>query len=124
MDDFLLVAELRPVDVDGFNVSFGSHTGDILINHEGRRHKHHFISPNVINNRRDYEAVMMEAFLDFVKTAKVGCGQRKDYVRDFGWRMSKQDVSAAWRDYRSASIGLRKLLGYEPSEFFIKYSST
>lgn len=117
MDEYLLVDGLRPVDVNGFQVSLGFHSGDILIAREGRKCKHYFVSRDRIKNASDYEKVIKEALSDFIKTAKIGGGQREDYVRDYCCGESKKDISAAWRNYRSAYIKLTKLLGCSPLEF-------
>ena len=117
MDGNLVVDNLCPVDVNGFQVSLGMHSGDILIVREGRKCKHYYVSRNKIRNTNDYENLAREALLDFIKTAKIGAGQREDYIRDYCGGESKRDISAAWRGYRSAYIKLGKLIGNNPSEF-------
>ena len=121
MDDCLLLVSLRPVDVDGFQVQFGAHTGDILIKKEGRTCKHFFISRDQVSNKRDYEKVMRDALMDFLKTARTGIGLRKDYVREYCKGMATDEIKDAWKDYRSAAKKLETLLGQCPSDYLKKY---
>ena len=122
MDECLLSISLTPVDVgNGFHVQFGAHTGDILIKKDGRTCKHFFISRDTINNIRDYEVVMREAFHDFLKTAKVGCGTKSDYVRNYCKGMVAEDITDAWSEYRSATKKLTKLLDQNPRDFLTKF---
>ena len=117
MDNYLLLSDLHSVDVEGFQVSFGAHSGDILIVREGRKCKHYFVSRDEIRNAHDYEKVTKEAFSDFIKTAKIGGGRREDYISNYCGGESKRGIASAWRNYRSAYIRLEKLLNHDPSEF-------
>lgn len=117
MDGNLLVDDLCPVDVNGFQVSLGMHSGDILIVREGRKCKHYYVTRNRIESIRDYDNVAKDALSDFIKTAKIGGGRREDYISKYCCGESKKDISAAWRNYRSAYIKLTKLLGHNPMEF-------
>lgn len=117
MDEILLLNDMPSVCINGFKVSFGKHRGDILIEREGRRCKHYFVSKNKIENSVDYGTTIEEAILDFIKTARIGGGQRKDYIERYCSCESNKDIADAWRDYRSSYLKLKRLLGCDPSEF-------
>lgn len=111
MEFLVLEHRFSPVEVDGFSVSFGAGFGEIEIARNGERCSHFYASRKRIENVRDYEAVMMDALNDFLKTAEIGGWSKEEYVEKLCEETdSEEDVNEAWDQYQTARKNLNRLL--------------
>lgn len=117
MSETILISSLRPVEAHGFQMSFANKHGYIQISKDGRKCTHFYVNRTPITSDEVYTSVMEEVLKDFIKTAKVGGGSKKDYVEAYGCGEIKEDIDSMWKSYRTANKKLRKLLGYDPSVF-------
>ena len=117
MSEIILISSLRPVEAHGFQLSFSNKHGYIQISKDGRKCTHFYVNRTPITSDEVYISVMEEVLKDFIKTAKVGSGSKKDYVEAYGSGETKEDIDFMWDSYKTANKKLRKLLGCDPLVF-------
>lgn len=119
--EYLLLENLPPVKVDGFMVGFGPHSDEVVIEKGGRKCFHTYAGQWVINNMSAYEQLMRSALYDFMNAARIGNGKREDYVREYGWGMTKQQIDEAWKEYRATTKKFYRLIGHESGSPIAKH---
>lgn len=109
----------KPMEIHGFSVRAGSRTGDNLISRGGVLCRHYYWSAKELNSQDDFNAAMEEVLIDFLRTARVGCGTKRAYVEEYGWGSSKEEIDSAWYEYQNARAKLSKMSEKSPEELLM-----
>lgn len=114
---------LRPVEIDGFQLSISDKPFYITIKYEGRECDYLYYWSKRPKTQDRYEKELANALQDFIYAAKVGCGDKDAYVAEHGDGVPNEEVDAAWAEYQGVARDFERLVGASPDNFMLFHAN-